>query len=174
MISELNVYYTSRQSQSIVDLKMNPRLWSKAKRVYVYPGQNEIKIDFTIPIIACNLMIEYAGFYDRDSASTDTSSAILQCPRCSASVSAHPGVCTTCGENVFQCHKCRAINYDERDPFLCNSCGFCKFAKFEVSRKFLKIISKTTTTTKTKSIIYLISLLFFCSDYIGCKIVLFG
>ena len=32
---------------------------------------------------------------------------------------------------MFQCHKCRAINYDERDPFLCNSCGFCKFAKFE-------------------------------------------
>lgn len=25
----------------------------------------------------------------------------------------------------------RAINYDERDPFLCTSCGFCKYAKFE-------------------------------------------
>ena len=44
---------------------------------------------------------------------------------------ASPGVCNTCGENVFQCHKCRSINYDERDPFLCNSCGFCKFAKFD-------------------------------------------
>ena len=30
-----------------------------------------------------------------------------------------------------QCHKCRTINYDEKDPFLCNSCGFCKYAKFE-------------------------------------------
>jgi hypothetical protein len=46
-------------------------------------------------------------------------------------VPSHPGVCNTCGENVFQCHKCRSINYDERDPFLCNSCGFCKFAKFD-------------------------------------------
>ncbi len=44
---------------------------------------------------------------------------------------ASPGVYNTCGENVFQCHKCRSINYDERDPFLCNSCGFCKFAKFD-------------------------------------------
>ena len=26
----------------------------------------------------------------------------------------------------IQCHKCRTINYDEKDPFLCNSCGFCK------------------------------------------------
>jgi E3 ubiquitin-protein ligase UBR4 len=25
----------------------------------------------------------------------------------------------------------RSINYDEKDPFLCNACGFCKYAKFE-------------------------------------------
>lgn len=58
-------------------------------------------------------------------------SEVLQCPRCQASVPAHPGVCNTCGENVYQCHKCRAINYDEKDPFLCNSCGFSKYAKFD-------------------------------------------
>jgi E3 ubiquitin-protein ligase UBR4 len=134
MISLLNVYYTSRLNQSIVDLKMNPRLWSKAKKVHIQPSQNEIKIEFALPIIACNLMLEYADFYDRDSAnSTEASTTtMLQCPRCSTSVPANPGVCSACGENVFQCHKCRAINYDERDPFLCNSCGFCKFAKFEV------------------------------------------
>lgn len=132
MISVLNVYYTSRLNQSIVDLKMNPRLWSKAKRVNVQPNQNEIKIEFALPIIACNLMLEYADFYE-SSASSEVAATILQCPRCSASVPANPGVCATCGENVFQCHKCRAINYDERDPFLCNSCGFCKFAKFEVT-----------------------------------------
>ena len=26
---------------------------------------------------------------------------------------------------------CRAINYDEKDPFLCNTCGFCKYSKFD-------------------------------------------
>ena len=41
------------------------------------------------------------------------------------------GICGNCGENVFQCHKCRQINYDEKDPFLCSSCGFCKYAKFD-------------------------------------------
>jgi E3 ubiquitin-protein ligase UBR4 len=147
MIARLNVYYTTRQVQSIVDLKMNPQMWLKAKRVSVAPAQSEVKIEFALPLIASCLIIEYLDFYDRDStqiatsdsmlasAASGTSSggnnALLQCPRCSALVSAHPGVCNTCGENVFQCHKCRAINYDERDPFLCNSCGFCKFAKFE-------------------------------------------
>ena len=57
----------------------------------------------------------------------------LQCPRCSAPVPANPGICGNCSENVFQCHKCRAINYDEKDPFLCNSCGYSKFGKFEYS-----------------------------------------
>ena len=57
---------------------------------------------------------------------------MLQCPRCQATVPAHPGVCGTCSENVYQCHKCRAINYDEKDPFLCNSCGFSKYAKFDI------------------------------------------
>src|SRR6218665_108811 len=46
-------------------------------------------------------------------------------------VQENPGICNNCGENVFQCHKCRAINYDEKDPFLCHSCGYCRYAKFE-------------------------------------------
>lgn len=25
----------------------------------------------------------------------------------------------------------RAINYDEKDPFLCITCGYCKYAKFD-------------------------------------------
>ena len=33
----------------------------------------------------------------------------------------------------FLYNNIRAINYDERDPFLCTSCGFCKYAKFELT-----------------------------------------
>ena len=40
-------------------------------------------------------------------------------------------MCAACGENAHQCQKCRTINYDERDPFLCISCGFSKYARFE-------------------------------------------
>lgn len=74
-------------------------------------------------------MIEFADFFETVSGSSEN----LQCPRCSAAVPAYPGVCGNCSENVFQCHKCRAINYDEKDPFLCHSCGFCKYAKFDFS-----------------------------------------
>ena len=34
---------------------------------------------------------------------------------------------------IFTCRTLsyRAINYDEKDPYLCNACGFCKYAKFD-------------------------------------------
>lgn len=127
MVKTLNIYYNNRAVHSVVELKNKTGIWHKAKKCQLFPGQAEIKIEFLLPITACNLMIEYGDFYENIQASSET----LQCPRCSASVPANPGVCGNCGENVFQCHKCRAINYDEKDPFLCNSCGFSKYAKFD-------------------------------------------
>ncbi|KAF7280363.1 hypothetical protein GWI33_006135 [Rhynchophorus ferrugineus] len=127
---ELDGYYLeSEPCLAVVEIKNKPALWHKAKKVTLQSGQTEVKIEFPLPIVACNLMIEYADFYENLQASSET----LQCPRCSASVPANPGVCANCGENVFQCHKCRAINYDEKDPFLCHACGFCKYAKFDFS-----------------------------------------
>jgi E3 ubiquitin-protein ligase UBR4 len=32
---------------------------------------------------------------------------------------------------MLLCFINRAINYDEKDPFLCHACGFCKYAKFD-------------------------------------------
>lgn len=78
-------------------------MWHKARKCQLAAGQTELKVEFPLPIVAANLMIEYADFYDNLTASAET----LQCPRCSASVPANPGVCGNCGENVFQCHKCR-------------------------------------------------------------------
>ncbi|XP_052093919.1 E3 ubiquitin-protein ligase UBR4-like [Mytilus californianus] len=127
MVRVINFYYNNRTVQAVVELKNKPGIWHKAKTVVLTSGQTDVKVEFPIPIVACNLMIEYADFYDNLQATAET----LQCPRCSASVPASPGVCGNCGENVFQCHKCRAINYDEKDPFLCNACGFCKYAKFD-------------------------------------------
>lgn len=129
MVRTINIFYNNRTVQAVVELKNRPAMWHKARSVTLQSGQTEVKIDFPLPITACNLMIEYADFYETVTGSSEN----LQCPRCSAAVPAYPGVCANCGENVFQCHKCRAINYDEKDPFLCHSCGFCKYAKFDFS-----------------------------------------
>ncbi|CAF3628387.1 unnamed protein product [Adineta steineri] len=134
-VRTIRFYYNNRHVQSIVDLKNSVNCkWLLAKTIKLTNiQQTEVKVDFIIPIIACNLMIEYVDFFETPTASlpTVTDTTTLQCPRCNSAVAATPGICPNCGENVFQCHKCRSINYDERDPFLCNSCGYCKYCKFD-------------------------------------------
>lgn len=110
MVRSINIYYSNHNIQATVDLKSKLDTWRKGKQVKMLPGQTDVRVDFALPITACNLMIEYAEFYETIVGCTET----LQCPRCSAIVSSSPGICGNCGENVFQCHKCRAINYDEK------------------------------------------------------------
>jgi E3 ubiquitin-protein ligase UBR4 len=114
MARKIDLCYSNKPVQSVVDMKNRPDIWSKAKRFNLSAGQNELRMDFAVPIVACNLLFDYVDFYESQTSAAET----LQCPRCSASVPAQPGVCGNCGENVYQCHKCRSINYDERDPFL--------------------------------------------------------
>ncbi|RZB39229.1 zf-UBR domain containing protein [Asbolus verrucosus] len=77
MVRTINIYYNNRSVQAVVELKNKPALWHKAKKVTVQSGQTEVKIEFPLPIVACNLMIEYADFYENIQASSET----LQCPR---------------------------------------------------------------------------------------------
>lgn len=56
-------------------------MWHKAKRVQLQLGQSEVRVDFPLPIVACNLMMEYADFYENQQATgmgmlNDTSSLL--------------------------------------------------------------------------------------------------
>nr|CDQ02267.1 Bm2761, isoform b [Brugia malayi] len=112
MVKRFRFYYCNKILESAIDLKNRPELWEKAADVKVNKGDTEIDVQLPIPVVT------YAPEF-------------VHCPRCSTSVTPNPGICSNCGENVFQCVKCRAINYDEKEPFLCNSCGFCKYARLE-------------------------------------------
>lgn len=86
MVKVINIYYNNWPVNSVVELK-NRTIWHKAKRCYLNSGQSEVKIEFPLPITACNLKIEYAEFYESQQSNTET----LQCPRCSTTVPANPG-----------------------------------------------------------------------------------
>ena len=64
MVRTINIYYNNRSVQAVVELKNRPTMWHKARKVSLTAGQTEIKIEFPLPIVACNLMIEYADFYE--------------------------------------------------------------------------------------------------------------
>ncbi|KAK3129243.1 hypothetical protein QOZ80_6BG0474630 [Eleusine coracana subsp. coracana] len=127
-VKVLNLYYNNRPVTELSELKNNWSLWKRAKSCHLTFNQTELKVDFPIPITACNFMIELDSFYENLQASSLES---LQCPRCSRSVTDKHGICSNCHENAYQCRQCRNINYENLDSFLCNECGYSKYGRFE-------------------------------------------
>ena len=72
MVRTINIYYNNRSVQAVIELKNKPTMWHRAKKVSLTAGQTDIKIEFPLPITACNLMIEYADFYENIQASSET------------------------------------------------------------------------------------------------------
>lgn len=60
---------------------------------------------------------------------------LMCCPRCNKAVEDKYGICT-CGENAYQCLKCRNINYENLDAFLCNECGEGRYSKIDIFLKY--------------------------------------
>ncbi|CAI9758716.1 unnamed protein product [Fraxinus pennsylvanica] len=127
-VKVLNLYYNNRPVADLSELKNNWSLWKRAKVCHLAFNQTELKVDFPIPITACNFMIELDSFYENLQA---LSLEPLQCPRCSRPVTDKHGICGNCHENAYQCRQCRNINYENLDSFLCNECGYSKYGRFE-------------------------------------------
>lgn len=127
-VKVLNLYYNNRPVADLSELKNNWSLWKRAKSCHLAFNQTELKVDFPIPITACNFMIELDSFYENLQA---LSLEPLQCPRCSRPVTDKHGICGNCHENAYQCRQCRNINYENLDSFLCNECGYSKYGRFE-------------------------------------------
>ncbi|PAV85643.1 hypothetical protein WR25_08252 isoform B [Diploscapter pachys] len=127
-IKKVVVYYCAKNVESAVELKTHRELWQKIANVSVEQNETEINLQLAIPVVTSSLVVQFAELYESRTPPTE-----LHCPRCSTLVTSNPGVCEHCGENVYQCMKCRAINYDEREPFLCQGCGFCKYARIDIS-----------------------------------------
>ncbi|XWS75634.1 hypothetical protein CRYUN_Cryun01aG0107800 [Craigia yunnanensis] len=127
-VKVLNLYYNNRPVADLSELKNNWPLWKRAKSCHLAFNQTELKVEFPIPITACNFMIELDSFYENLQA---LSLEPLQCPRCSRPVTDKHGICSNCHENAYQCRQCRNINYENLDSFLCNECGYSKYGRFE-------------------------------------------
>ena len=126
-VASINLYCNNRTVTDVGELKNKWEVWKRVKTLHLAPAQAEVRFEFTIPIVAANFLVEYATFHEPHGAGGEK----LQCPRCSRTVTDKHGICNHCGDNAYQCRHCRNINYEKLDAFLCNECGFCKFARFE-------------------------------------------
>jgi hypothetical protein len=91
----------------------------------------EVTAKLLAPVTCCSLLFEYSesgggifGPLGLDGG------RMLVCPRCHRPAG-KAGICLQCGDNAFQCPKCRNINYEKLDALFCNDCGYCRFVKME-------------------------------------------
>jgi E3 ubiquitin-protein ligase UBR4 len=125
-IKHVSVAYTAK-TLTTQTLKNSEDVWLHAGSASVQMNQTYVDIDLKIPVVAAGLRITYDAFYERQHAPL-----LMTCARCPHMPPTTANQCSSCSESLLQCDKCRNINYDERQPFLCKMCGYSKFAKLDV------------------------------------------
>ena len=153
-VASINLYCNNRTVTDVGELKNKWEVWKRVKTLHLAPAQAEVRFEFTIPIVAANFLVEYATFHEPHGAGGEK----LQCPRCSRTVTDKHGICNHCGDNAYQCRHCRNINYEKLDAFLCNECGFCKFARFEFTLTVRPsyVVERVTTEAQAQKLLALI------------------
>jgi len=128
--------------QAVSDLStISKDHWILAQTAVVEQGVKEIKFAFSVPFAAHNLMIRSVLFFDcyrlgfryANFHQIHDVLEVVTCPRCRFPVTNKHGNCPKCRENAYQCRSCRNINFENLDGFLCNECGFSRFATFHYS-----------------------------------------
>jgi E3 ubiquitin-protein ligase UBR4 len=132
-VKTVNIYISPRPVSDITILKSEDYSdkWQKCATLTLPRKPSRVNVCLSQPIVAANLKIEFAKFYERPGGSkASDGSMLVHCPRCTRVVTNAHGVCGNCGEVAFQCRKCRHINYDRLDAFLCVECGYCASGSF--------------------------------------------
>ena len=63
-LETINIYYNNRTVQAVVELKNKPTMWHLAMKITLSSRQMDLKIEFSLPILACNITIKYSDFYE--------------------------------------------------------------------------------------------------------------
>jgi hypothetical protein len=93
------------------------------------PNKHECAVVFPTPVTFCAIAVRFESFLvSPDKRARETT----RCPRCTRHVTDRHGVCSHCRENAHQCRRCRNINYERPDAFLCNECGHSRYARVTV------------------------------------------
>ncbi len=133
-VKTISIYVTPRPLSGSLKGDQYDSKWQKIATLNLGKGGSRASVSLSKPIIAANLRVEFIDFYERP-GEKEKGGMVLHCPRCTRPVTNAHGVCATCGEVAFQCRKCRHINYDRLDAFLCVECGYtcCGSFSFELN-----------------------------------------
>jgi len=133
LVKKIGISFSPRQVGNVNDLKSieYADIWQQCGTLSLARGSVRASCILKTPVVAANLKFEYLEFYEKVGGSRSSDGGLLlTCPRCTRVVNNAHGVCGHCGEVAFQCRKCRHINYDRLDAFLCVECGYCASGGF--------------------------------------------
>ena len=139
-------------------------MWEECVTIELPRSSGKTVCDFPSPVIAANLKIEFTEFYSR--IENETSRAY--CPRCTRTLRDSSAVCDICGEIIaFQCQRCRHIDYNSSDPYLCTECGHCPSGGYSFEGT-AAIVSNAVAITNMKEYETMKNMLknaeFYCED----------
>jgi hypothetical protein len=130
-VKTIDVFYTPGPVPNIENLKDGTNKWEACAQLHFSRGATSSNCKLPEVVVAANIKIRYSDFYERLGSSKSLDGSLqVHCPRCTRLVTNAHGVCGNCGEVAFQCRKCRHINYERLDAFLCVECGFCASGTF--------------------------------------------
>lgn len=156
-VKTVSIFFISRPVSGSLKSNNYSLKWQKIATLNLARGGSCASVSLSQPIVAANIRVEFTEFYERPGnkdRGTD-GPVVLHCPRCTRPVTNAHGVCATCGEVAFQCRKCRHINYDRLDAFLCVECGYTCCGTFSIelnSAVVSNAIAITDDTVFDKSI----------------------
>jgi len=133
LVKNIGISFTPRQVNDPNELKSEDyaEMWQRCGTITLGRGMGKGSCRLPTPIVAANLKFEFLDFHEKaGGAKNEDGAMLLTCPRCTRIVNNAAGVCGHCGEVAFQCRKCRHINYDRLDAFLCVECGYCASGSF--------------------------------------------
>ena len=122
LVKNIGVSFTPRQVSDPNELKSTEyaEMWQRCGTITLGRGMGKGSCRLHTSIVAANLKFEFLDFHEKaGGAKSEDGAMLLTCPRCTRIVNNAAGVCGHCGEVAFQCRKCRHINYDRLDAFLC-------------------------------------------------------
>lgn len=133
-VKTIKVFFSPRPVAVVAELKADQysTKWQLCAVLSLSRGATRASASLAFPVVAANIKFEFSEFYERpgEKERAGDGSMVVHCPRCTRVVTNAHGVCGNCGEVAFQCRKCRHINYDRLDAFLCVECGYCPMGSF--------------------------------------------
>uniref|UniRef100_A0A0N4WVI6 Secreted protein n=1 Tax=Haemonchus placei TaxID=6290 RepID=A0A0N4WVI6_HAEPC len=121
-------------------LKTCPELWQRASTCSVSANDTEIVLPLAIPVVTASLVIQFSELTE------SRQNQELHCPRC-----------------ILLSFLFLGFTWAFQDPFLCQSCGFCKYARMDISLvcRPLPGVQPITTDAERASV----SLVRFCTTH---------